>query len=139
MLIIITVFDTRLGAIPIARATDQRGLHYRRFGSGIASMSVFTADDMTALIQQMPFAVGTGTTVLKSRPVATAFVTACRISIRMLMVLKMRSVDERYLLPFEDGVKEIGEHLEVLVEAIPVAKKRPTLSVPKIHSLAHLT
>ena len=54
------VIDTRLRSIPMVRDPHVRGLHYRGFNSGVASMSVFTADDFIALLQQLPYVVGTG-------------------------------------------------------------------------------
>lgn len=54
------IVDDRLANIPIARGVS-RNLHYRPFATGISTMSVFTADDMIALLQQLPYVVGTGT------------------------------------------------------------------------------
>lgn len=55
------VVDERLAKIPMVRDVLTRNLHYRAFSTGISSMSVFTADDMVALVQQLPYVVGTGT------------------------------------------------------------------------------
>ena len=56
-----SVVDSRLARIPMVRDPLTRNLHYRAFSTGISSMSVFTADDMVALVQQLPFVVGSGT------------------------------------------------------------------------------
>ena len=53
--------DDWLAAIPVVRDPEQRNMHYRQFNTGITSMSVFTGDDMIALLQQLPYVVGTGT------------------------------------------------------------------------------
>ena len=53
--------DDRLSMTPMVRDDMVRGIHYRKFSTGVASMSVFTADDMVALLQQLPYVVGTGT------------------------------------------------------------------------------
>ena len=55
------VVDARLAAIPMVRDPMARNLHYRAFNTGVSPMSVFTADDMIALLQQFPFVIGTGT------------------------------------------------------------------------------
>ena len=55
------IIDERLSSSPVVRDPHVRGLHYRAFNSGIATMSVFTADDYIALLQQLPYVVGTGT------------------------------------------------------------------------------
>ena len=52
--------DSRLAGIPMVRDPLTRNLHYRAFSTGISSMSVFTADDMVALVQQLPYVVGSG-------------------------------------------------------------------------------
>ena len=57
-----SVVDSRLANIPmVVRDPLTRNLHYRSFSTGVTSMSVFTADDMVALVQQLPYVVGTGT------------------------------------------------------------------------------
>lgn len=70
--------DRRFGALLPARDADVRLLHYRSFRYGVTNMSIFTADDMISILQQMQFVVGTGTEIiLKTEFYADAFVKAC--------------------------------------------------------------
>ena len=99
------------------RDPNIRSLHYRKFNNGIADMSVFTADDCIALLQQLPYAVGTGDKLIPAEVqrsfvvpglkdpktgkdmIATetvncneAFVKACKCVLEILSVLKKYSV-----------------------------------------------
>ena len=51
-------------------------------------MSVFTADDCTALIQQMGYVVGTGVAVIPDLASAQGFVLACNLTRKVLLICK---------------------------------------------------
>ena len=98
------VFDRRVATIPEVRDAEQRNMHYRRYRTGIHNMSVYTADDMEALLQQMHYAVGTGNTVIPAESVRHAFVRACVATIKILLVTKKRTVCAADLTLFDEQV-----------------------------------
>ena len=69
---------------------------------------MFTADDHVALMQQMPFAIGTGNSILRVADVRTrkAFIAACFQSATLYLTLKKREVSEQELS--EMNLKHFG-------------------------------
>lgn len=134
------ILDSRLALIPVVRDAKQRCMHYRRFRNGIEKVGVFTADDHVALMQQMPFVIGTGTTILRVEDVKIrkAFIAACFQCATLYLTLKKREVCERELSEMHGAVKQLGENLRVVVSALPeVAAKKINLNRPKVHALLH--
>ena len=104
-----------------------RDMHWRKFVNGIAEMSVFTADDCIAILQQIPYVVGTGTKIIpdlvkrehdtgKKDPITgdsimitelvncnEAFVKACKCVLEILSILKKRQVTKDNLEQLDRG------------------------------------
>lgn len=130
------VLDDRLKKWPPVRDPAQRMMHTRQFNSGVSGMSVFTADDMIALLQQLPFVVGTGTSVIGDRQCAAAFVAAAVVTRNILSVMKQREVFDDDLLFLEQEVNNMGEHFRKMQEQLPAVEMK-NLAVPKFHSISH--
>ena len=121
-------FDSRFAAMEPVRDPHIRMMHYRKFANGIADMSVFTADDCIALLQQLPYAVGTGNNIIPGEVDRTfevpgeidpetgknrvftervncneAFVTACKVVTEILSILKKREVSTNDLDLLDKG------------------------------------
>ena len=124
--------------MPVARDPAQRCLHYRRFRTGITSMSMFTADDMVALTQQMHYAVGLDASVLVNPVVRHAFIAANSLVLKMLIILKKRVVTEDELMFLHECAQRFGAPLRVLVESIENPAKRPKINIPKVHAMTHM-
>ena len=128
--------DERLGKWPPVRDPSQRMMHSRQFNSGVSRMSVFTADDMIALLQQLPFVVGCGDAVIADRVCATAFVRAAVVTRNILSVMKQREVSEGDIDFLTGEIKSMGGHFEVM-QSQHHEKERTNLTIPKFHSICH--
>lgn len=128
--------DERLRKWPPVRDPSQRMMHTRQFNSGVSHMAVFTADDMIALLQQLPFVVGSGTAVIGDRACAAAFVNAAVVTRNILSVMKQREVSVDDLNFLKSEIKAMGGHFETMQNELPV-KERANLSIPKFHSICH--
>ena len=99
----------------------QRMMHYRRFKSGIADMKVFTADDCIALLQQLPYVIGTEVRIISERfevdgaevLCGDELLKACITTREILSLLKKRELKESDLDLLDEG-------------------NRYTLSIPKV-------
>lgn len=101
-------------------------------------MSVFTADDMMALLQHLPYVVGANSTaVIKDQQCANAFSSGSFTTLRILSTLKARSVSDTDLQLMSDRIRVIGGYLRDMQAALDDKDKINT-SVPKVHALLHL-
>lgn len=127
----------RLKAIPPVRDPQQRCLHTRQFNRGIANMSVFTADDMIALLQQLPYVVGgSSTAVINDVQCASAFTSGAFTVLRILSTLKSRNVTDDALEEMEVQVRSVGGYLTDMQASLDDKDKINT-AVPKVHALLH--
>ena len=134
------IFDARLAQMPMVRDAKQRCMHYRRFRNGIEKVGVFTADDHVALMQQMPFVVGTGTSLLRvaETKIRKAFIAACFQCTTLYLTLKKREVNEQVLSEMHTASKKLGENLNLVVSSLPEhAAKKINLNRPKVHAMLH--
>ena len=152
-----SVVDTRLAAIPMVRDPMTRNVHYRAFNTGISSMSVFTADDMISLLQQLPFVVGTGTgtplsphftpilfrlctfisAVIPDEDSAHAFIAASSATRKMLVLLKKRDGgSDANLDDLDHQAQRLGPLLVASQDALD-ENKRENVNIPKVHSCLH--
>lgn len=99
-------------------------------------MSVYTADDMVALLQQLPYVVGDGCAVIRDSACARAFVSAAVVTRNILSVLKLRSVEAHHLELLENEIKKMGGYFSTMQEALK-PKDRVEIVVPKFHSTCH--
>ena len=130
------VIDRRLSKWPPVRDPQQRMMHTRQFNKGIANMSVYTADDMIALLQQMPFVVGGGVAVIKDAACAKSFVAAAVITRNILSVMKQREVTNDDLVFLGEEIKEMGKHF-VDMQAKLSDKDKVNTAIPKMHAICH--
>lgn len=113
-------------------------MHTRQFNHGVSKMSVFTADDMIALVQQFPYVVGTGTAVIRDRACAAAFVAAAVVTRNILSVMKQRVVEAIDLEYLDEEVKKMGAYFRDM-QAQLSEDKRKNLRIPKFHSICHFS
>ena len=138
VLFILPEVTRRLKVMPPVRDPQQRCLHTRQFNNGIANISVFTADDMMALLQHLPYVVGANSTaVIKDQQCANAFSAGAFTALRILSTLKARTVTENDLQLMSDRVSVIGGYLRDMQVALD-DKDNINTSVPKVHALLHL-
>lgn len=130
------VLDDRLKRWPPVRDPMQRMMHTRQFNSGLSGISVHTADDMVALLQQFPFVVGAGCAVIKHPVCAAAFVSAAVVTRNILSVLKLREVGTGDLQFLEREILKMGELFRDMQSDLP-DKDRVLFAVPKFHSVCH--
>ena len=123
--------------MPPVRDPQQRCLHTRQFNNGIANMSVFTADDMIALLQQLPYIVGASSTaVIKDLQCANNFSAGAFTTLRILSTLKGRSVSDEDLVTMHTRILSIGGYLSRMQAGLD-EKERINTAIPKVHSLLH--
>ena len=134
------IIDARLLLIPRVKNAKQRCMHYRMFRSGITGFGKFTADDHVALIQQLPYVIGTTSTVIrtvdvKHRKALIGAINACRI---IYLTLKKRQVNEHDLNVLHAAAKSMGPLLEEAISGLPEhAQKKFNIHRPKVHALLH--
>jgi hypothetical protein len=63
---VVNVLTARLALMPKVRDVAQRNLTYRHFRKGIHTFGRWTGDDHIALLQQLPFVVGTSQRVIRA-------------------------------------------------------------------------
>ena len=108
---VFTELDRRLGKVQPVCYPQNRVLHYRKFRNGIADMKVYTADDCMALLQQLPYVIGTSGGIIpdtaerEGRVVdcGQAVVKACVCTREILSILKKREVSEDDLNILDEG------------------------------------
>ena len=116
-------------------------MHYRVFRSGIMGFGKFTADDHVALIQQLPYVIGTASTVVrtahsKHRKALIGAVNACRI---IYLTLKKHHVNENDLNVLHAAAKSMGPLLEETISGLPEqSQKKFNIHRPNMHALLHL-
>ena len=123
------------------RSADQvtRGLYYRIFSDGLSKLGSWTGDDYISLLQALPFVVGTTGAVIEDDRAREAFQLACRCTRLILLVLKMRVVNENALARMHCAAKRIAQALQVCTASVPVSRRSELMGVnrPKIHALVH--
>jgi hypothetical protein len=128
--------NERLTAMPMVRCTKSRGLYYKRFPHGILALGKMTGDDYIALLQQMPFAVGYSTAVIRNPVARAAFLKACTAARTILLVLGMKSVNENAARRMHAAAKTVGPLLQDAATGIDPHKVM-TIHRPKVHAPIH--
>jgi hypothetical protein len=118
---VLSIVDWRLQHLNPVRDPVQRCMHYRTFKKGVTGWGKWTADDHIALLQQMPYVVGTDATVIRttSQKPREAFIAACTEIRVILQILKRREVTEDHLLILHTSAKHVGQHLKDAVLGLP--------------------
>ena len=99
-------------------------------------MAVYTADDMIALLQQMPFVVGSGVAVIKDSACASAFVAAAVNTRNILSVMKQREVTSDDLAYLSGEISVIGKHFVDMQYKLS-DKDKVNTAIPKVHAICH--
>jgi hypothetical protein len=127
-------FEFRLQTIKRVRDPQMRRLYYKPFMEGITVHGRWSGDDYIALLQQMPFAVGYGSSVIEDPRHRKTFLQLCACIRAVLLVLKMKCTGEDDLAVLHRNAKRIGP---LLVKASAKLGNVPTTDRPKVHALVH--
>jgi hypothetical protein len=137
---VVSVLNWRLRNIPVVRNAVQRCMHYRAFNKGITGWGKWTADDHVALLQQMAFAVGYGSSIIRTQDDKhrKSFIGAC-INIREIYILlKKRSISETELSRLHRAAKSLGKNIQDAVSGLPMGEQdKFTLDRPLLHAVLH--
>ena len=60
----IDVLEDRLRAMPVVRDPGVRNMFFRKFNGGLRGWGKWTGDDHVAVIQQLPYCIGTGPRII---------------------------------------------------------------------------
>ena len=124
----------------MAYGRRQRGLHYRTFSKGLTGWGKWSADDHIALLQQLPFVVGTGSKIIRapSQSVRVAFIQVVDQLLIILNMIHKREVTEPELNILHGAAKQIGPLLKKACEGLPTEfRSQISLNRPKVHALLH--
>lgn len=137
---VINQLDSRFRNMPPVRDPEQRCMHTRAFRSGLTGWGKWTADDHVALLQQMAYIVGSGSTIIRTASALPrkAFVRACDNIRTIYLSLKKREVSEAELLRMHTSAKNVGPNIKAALQGLPLELSgNINLNIPKVHGPLH--
>lgn len=130
--------NARLSSLPGVHDRERRGLAYRYFSS-VDHDGSWTGDDYIALLQQLPFVVGTDATIIPDGTARRAFLQACKATRTILVVLKHLTPSEDNVNTLHEAAKRLGPLLDGAASGLSEVARGElmTNARPKVHALLH--
>lgn len=135
--------NRRLRNLPVVKDTQERHMYYRTFRKGLTGWGKWTGDDHVALLQQMPYVVGTsgapGDGLIRTENPAPrlAFIRACFQCMTLYLVAKMRNPSEIHINRSHEMAKKLGSSLRIAISELQEKDDPPGLARPKLHAPLH--
>lgn len=131
------VVENRLRSFPVPRDTEVRCLPFRRFMTGLEGWGKWSGDDHIALLQQLPYVIGTNAEILGcSSEVLKAVLKSCFTAVRIYIMLHRDVVENKDLDEIMELCLEMGEQLQVAQKGL-AAEEAANLDRPKVHAILH--
>ena len=111
-------------------------MFFRKFNRGLRGWGKWTGDDHVALIQQIPYCLGTGPHIIPHDSIRKDFIKACFSVQRMYILMKRDEVNEQDLEQLMDLAQEVGTVFDRIESGLPPDKEE-NLNRPKMHAPLH--